>query len=110
VLVGFGADSNRIDVTDRDQVQEAIKVWRDDLEVLEVAGHQWMADEYAEETWQIQRPGQLTKYHAAQQASEGNLHFASGDIANIWAGFFDGAIESGLRAARNINSEPQEES
>ena len=110
VLVGFGADSNRIDVTDRDQVQEAIRVWRDDLEVLEVAGHQWMADEYAEETWQIQRPGQLTKYHAAQQASEGNLHFASGDIANIWAGFFDGAIESGLRAARNINSELQEES
>jgi len=38
--------------------------------------------------WQIQRPGQLTKYHAAQQASEGALHFASGDIANIWAGFF----------------------
>ncbi|WP_262107349.1 NAD(P)/FAD-dependent oxidoreductase [Arthrobacter sp. Marseille-P9274] len=110
VLVGFGADSNRIDVTDRDQVQEAIKVWRDDLEVLEVAGHQWMADGYAEETWQIQRPGQLTKYHRDQQASEGNLHFASGDIANIWAGFFDGAIESGLRAARNINSELQEES
>ncbi|MGF9660719.1 NAD(P)/FAD-dependent oxidoreductase [Arthrobacter crystallopoietes] len=110
VLVGFGADSNRIDVTDRDQVQEAIKVWRDDLEVLEVAGHQWMADEYAEETWQIQRPGQLTKYHRDQQASEGALHFASGDIANIWAGFFDGAIESGLRAARNINSELQEES
>jgi monoamine oxidase len=110
VLVGFGADANRIDVTDRDQIQEAIQVWRDDLEVLEVAGHQWMADEYAEETWQIQRPGQLTKYHAAQQASEGNLHFASGDIANIWAGFFDGAIESGLRAARNINSELQEES
>ncbi|WP_336716470.1 flavin monoamine oxidase family protein [Arthrobacter sp. USHLN218] len=110
VLVGFGADSKRIDVTDRDQVQEAIKVWRDDLEVLEVAGHQWMDDEYAGETWQIQRPGQLTKYHAAQQASEGNLHFASGDIANIWAGFFDGAIESGLRTARNINSELQEES
>lgn len=110
VLVGFGADSKRIDVTDRDQVQEAIKVWRDDLEVLEVAGHQWMDDEYAGETWQIQRPGQLTKYHAAQQASEGALHFASGDIANIWAGFFDGAIESGLRTARNINSELQEES
>lgn len=110
VLVGFGADSKRIDVTDRDQVAEAIRVWRDDLEVLEVAGHQWMDDEYAGETWQIQRPGQLTKYHAAQQASEGNLHFASGDIANIWAGFFDGAIESGLRTARSINSELQEES
>ena len=109
VLVGFGADSNRIDVTDRDQVQEAIKVWRDDLEVLEVTGHKWGEDPYAEETWQIQRPGQLTKYHAAQQASEGALHFASGDIANIWAGFFDGAVESGLRAGRTVHAELKEE-
>jgi monoamine oxidase len=105
VLVGFGADANRIDVTDIEQVREAIRVWRDDLEVLEVAGHQWMTDPYAEETWLVQRPGQLTKYHAAQQTSEGALHFASGDIANLWAGFFDGAIESGLLAGRNIDAE-----
>ncbi|GAA3675318.1 flavin monoamine oxidase family protein [Arthrobacter ginkgonis] len=105
VLVGFGADANRIDVTDKDQVQAAIRVWRDDLEVLEVTGHKWGEDPYAEETWQIQRPGQLTKYHAAQQASEGVLHFASSDTANIWAGFFDGAIESGLRAAREIHAQ-----
>jgi monoamine oxidase len=105
VLVGFGADANRIDVTDIEQVQEAIKVWRDDLEVLEVTGHKWGEDPYAEETWLVQRPGQLTKYHAAQQASEGALHFASSDTANIWAGFFDGAIESGLRAGRTIHAE-----
>jgi monoamine oxidase len=109
VLVGFGAAADRIDVTDIGQVQEAIKVWRDDLEVLEVAGHQWMSDPYAEETWQIQRPGQLTKYHREQQASEGALHFASGDIANIWAGFFDGAVESGLRAGRNVHEELNQE-
>lgn len=105
VLVGFGADGTRIDINDIDQVQAAIKVWRDDLEVIEVAGHKWGEDPYAEETWLVQRPGQLTKYHAAQQASEGALHFASGDIANIWAGFFDGAIESGLRVSRHINQE-----
>jgi hypothetical protein len=105
VLVGFGADANRIDVTDIEQVQEAIRVWRDDLEVLEVTGHKWGDGPLRGETWQIQRPGQLTKYHAAQQASEGALHFASGDIANIWAGFFDGAIESGLRAGRNVHAE-----
>jgi monoamine oxidase len=105
VLVGFGADANRIDVTDPRQIQDAIRVWRDDLEVLEVTGHKWGEDPYAEETWQIQRPGQLTKYHQAQQASEGALHFASSDTANIWAGFFDGAIESGLRAGRTIHAE-----
>ncbi|BCT78161.1 putative flavin-containing monoamine oxidase AofH [Sinomonas cyclohexanicum] len=109
VLVGFGADANRIDVNDIAQVQEAVRVWRDDLEVLEATGHPWGADPYAEETWQIQRPGQLTKYHAAQQASEGSLHFASGDIANIWAGFFDGAVESGLSASRAIHAELKED-
>jgi monoamine oxidase len=108
VLVGFGADANRIDVTDINQIQQAIKVWRDDLEVLEVTGHKWGEDPYAEETWLVQRPGQLTKYHAAQQASEGALHFASGDIANIWAGFFDGAIESGLRVGRQVHKELEE--
>ena len=109
VLVGFGADANRIDVTNQEQVTEAIKVWRDDLEVLEVAGHDWMADPYSAETWLIQRPGQLTKYHREQQASEGALHFASSDIANIWAGFIDGAIESGLRAARSVGDELKEQ-
>jgi monoamine oxidase len=109
VLVGFGADANRIDVTDRAQVIEALKVWRDDLEVLEVAGHDWMADPYSAETWLIHRPGQLTKYLKDQQASEGALHFASGDYANIWAGFIDGAIESGLRAGRDIHAELQEQ-
>ncbi|MCP3424694.1 FAD-dependent oxidoreductase [Rothia sp. AR01] len=102
VLVAFGADAGRIDVNDVEQVTEALRTWRDDLEVLETTGHDWMSDELAQETWLIQRPGQFTRYHAAQQRPEGRLHFASGDHANIWAGFIDGAIESGMRAAREI--------
>jgi monoamine oxidase len=102
VLVGFGADSTRLDVTDRDAVQRALRVWRNDLEVLEVTGHDWMSDPYSRETWLMNRPGQVTRYLAAQQASEGVLHFASSDIANLWAGFIDGAVESALRTAREI--------
>ncbi|WP_129656878.1 flavin monoamine oxidase family protein [Rothia halotolerans] len=103
VLVGFGADGSRIDVNDAEQVSAALRTWRDDLEVLETTGHDWMDDEFSQETWLIQRPGQFTKYHAAQQRAEGRLHFASGDHANIWAGFIDGAIESGLRAVREVS-------
>jgi monoamine oxidase len=105
VLVGFGADSARLDPNDRDAVQRALTVWREDLEVLEVTGHDWMNDPYSRETWLMQRPNQLTRYHTAQQAPEGVLHYASGDIANLWAGFIDGAIESGLRTARRIAGE-----
>ncbi|MBK0868970.1 FAD-dependent oxidoreductase [Saccharopolyspora sp. HNM0986] len=105
VLVSFGADSRRISPHDIDAVRAALRVWRDDLEVLEVTGHDWMADPHSRETWLIQQPGQLTGYFAEQQRAEGVLHFASSDVANVWAGFIDGAIESGTRVAREINAE-----
>jgi monoamine oxidase len=33
------------------------------------------------------------------------VHLAGGDYANLWAGFFDGAIESGLTVAREVANE-----
>ncbi|QUH02084.1 FAD-dependent oxidoreductase [Saccharopolyspora erythraea] len=104
VLVSFGADSRRISPHDIDAVRDALRVWRDDLEVLEVTGHDWMADPLSQETWLMQRPHQLTRYFEAQQRPEGVLHFAGSDYANVWAGFIDGAVESGLRVAREIST------
>ncbi|GAA4867191.1 NAD(P)/FAD-dependent oxidoreductase [Saccharopolyspora cebuensis] len=105
VLVSFGADSRRISPHDIDAVREALRVWRDDLEVLEVTGHDWMADPRSRETWLMQRPHQLTRYSEEQRRPEGVLHFASSDNATVWAGFIDGAIESGLRVAREIGAD-----
>jgi len=105
VLVAFGADSSRITPNDIDAVREALRVWRDDLDVIEVTGHDWMSDPYSGETWLMHRPHQLTRYLRAQQQPEGVLHFAGSDYANLWAGFIDGAIESGLRVAREITTQ-----
>lgn len=102
ILVSFGADGSRIDVTDVQAVSDALSVWRDDLEILELAAHDWNADPYAKETWLINRPEAYTQSQAELQRPEGNLHLAGADIANLWAGFFDGAIESGLRVAREV--------
>ncbi|MFJ2617936.1 flavin monoamine oxidase family protein [Glutamicibacter sp. NPDC087344] len=102
VLVSFGGDASRIDVTNIQEVQKALSVWRDDLEILEVAAHDWNADPYAKETWLIHRPQAYTTSQAELQRPEGHLHLAGGDIANLWAGFFDGAIESGLVVAREV--------
>ncbi|MFC4562402.1 flavin monoamine oxidase family protein [Nocardiopsis mangrovi] len=104
VLVSFGADARRISPHDADAVRAALRVWRDDLDVLEVTGHDWMADPYSRETWLMHRPHQLTRYLTAQQRPEGVLHFAGSDYADIWAGFIDGAVESGLRVAREIRT------
>lgn len=107
VLVAFGADISRIDPNDTQAVSEALKVWRDDLEVLDSTGHDWMADEYSQETWLIQRPGQLVNFHDESKRPQmgGRVHYASSDNADIWAGFIDGAIESGLRVSRRIMDE-----
>lgn len=105
VLVSFGADAERLDPNDPEAVRRALGVWRDDLDVLEVTGHDWMSDPYSRETWLMQRPNQLTRYLTAQQAAEGVLHFAGSDVANLWPGFIDGAIEAALRVAREITDE-----
>lgn len=102
ILVAFGADSSRINGNDIEAVAEALQVWRNDLEVLDSAAHDWMADPFSQETWFIQRPQQMTKYLLEQQEAEGVVHFATSDYANHWPGFIDGAIESGLRVARTI--------
>jgi monoamine oxidase len=105
ILVGFGPDHEAFGVTSVRDAQAALEVWRDDLEVLDVAGHDWMADDLAGTTWQLFRPGQLTRDLAGLQEPQGVVHFATSDNANLWGGFIDGAIESGLRAAARIRQE-----
>jgi monoamine oxidase len=48
------------------------------------------------------RPGQLTGALAELQVPECRVRLAGSDYANGWAGFIDGAIESGKRAARRV--------
>ncbi|WP_257430034.1 flavin monoamine oxidase family protein [Nocardioides carbamazepini] len=105
VLVAFGPDHTALDTTDLAQVQAAVDAFRDDLEVLEVTAHDWMADPWAATTWMTHRPGQLTRDLAELQEPWGQVHFATSDNASLWGGFVDGAIESGLREARLILAE-----
>lgn len=104
ILVAFGPRASRLDPTDRDAVAGALGYWRDDLVVLEVASHDWANDQLSLATWPMQQPGQLTKYLAALQQPLGAIHLASSDYANGWAGFIDGAIESGLIASRRVHA------
>jgi monoamine oxidase len=102
VLVGFGPDHTQLDVTNVADVQAAVDALRPGLEVTEVAAHDWMKDPLSRTTWMTHRPGQLTRDLAELQRPAGVVHFASSDNANLWGGFVDGAIESGLREARRV--------
>lgn len=102
ILVAFGPDTARLDATDLTHVQAAIDLLVPNLEVLDVASHDWTSDPRSGETWPMHRPGFLTESLSGFQQPHNSLQFAGSDYANGWGGFIDGAIESGLEAARSV--------
>jgi monoamine oxidase len=102
LMVGFGPDAQAFDVNDRQAVQQVIRQFLPEAEVVAVRGHDWTADPFAGGTWSIFRPQQLTRYLRELQRAEGRLLFAGSDVASGWNGFIDGAIETGLRVGREV--------
>ncbi|MBL3687916.1 FAD-dependent oxidoreductase [Leucobacter zeae] len=102
LLVAFGPDHTRIDLDDVASAQAAVDRFRPGIEITDVTAHDWMTDPLSRNTWMTHRPGQLTRDLAELQRPAGVLHFATTDNANLWGGFIDGAIESGLRESRRI--------
>ena len=70
--------------------------------MLAATAHDWLADEFSLGTWAIHRPGWYTHHHAAMARPEGRVLLAGSDLANGWAGFIDGAIETGITAAARL--------
>jgi pseudooxynicotine oxidase len=98
LMIGFGTDAERCDASDLAAVQRQLDELIRGYEVLDATAHDWLADERSRGTWAIHRPGWYEHHHAAMQGVEGRVILAGSDLANGWAGFIDGAIESGLRA------------
>lgn len=96
LLIGFGPDAERYDGDLQGDLNEILPGY----EALDAIAHDWLADEFSRGTWAIHRPGWYEHYHAAMQRPDGSVLFAGSDFANGWAGFIDGAIESGLRVGR----------
>ena len=103
-LVCFGPDAGAVDVQDVAGAQRHLDAIVPGLTVLDVAGHDWVEDEHARSTWPMHYTGYLTRYLAELQRPEGRIRLAGSDFANGWGGFIDGAIESGLDAARHAAS------
>ena len=107
LMIGFGIDAERCRVGDVGNVGNVGDVQRQldailpGYEVVAATAHDWLADPYARGTWAIHRPGWYEHHHAAMQRREGRLLLAGSDLADGWAGFIDGAIESGIRAGND---------
>ena len=101
ILIGFGRDA---DVCDAERPRVACSAQLDDiLPGLRGASTRppttGSPTSSRAGTWAIHRPGWYTRHHAEMQRPEGRVLLAGSDLANGWAGFIDGAIESGLTAA-----------
>jgi monoamine oxidase len=104
LVVCFGPDASKLDITDPRAVQEALRGYEPDLEVVEVAGHNWTADEFSQATWAMLRPGQLSECLPDIQRPHGRIAFAGSDIALAYQGWIEGAIQSGTSTARMVSS------
>jgi monoamine oxidase len=98
LLIGFGIDAERCDASDLPAIQGQLNKILPGYEVISATAHDWLADEFSRGTWAIHRPGWYEHHHAAMRRPDGRVALAGSDLANGWAGFIDGAIESGLRA------------
>jgi monoamine oxidase len=104
LLVAFGPSAADLPVADPDTVAKAVADLLPTALVEEVGGHDWASDPFARQTWATYPPGAYVPWAPALERPEGPIVFAGGDFARGWAGYIDGAIETGLRAAREVGT------
>jgi len=102
LVVAFGPRSGVLDLDDPRAVEAELRKWRPDVEVVAVDSHDWTADPLSGQTWPMLAPGQLDAVSRAAADQTRRVRLAGSDYARGWAGFIDGAIESGLQVARSI--------
>jgi monoamine oxidase len=69
------------------------------------ASHAWYGDRWARGAFASFEAGQQTKLHAHIVEPEGRFHFA-GEHCSLHHAWIQGAVESGLRAAQQIDAAP----
>jgi monoamine oxidase len=102
MLTAFGPSPKLLDINDDQAIQQALRLLLPDAEVAWAVGYDWNIDPLSRGTWCVFRPGQLTRYLSELQRPEGRVFYAGADNASGWRGFIDGAIESGIRAGRQV--------
>jgi monoamine oxidase len=108
----WGQDAARWgSLTDEDRVALALKdvakIHPEIVDEFEVGrSHAWYNDPYAGGAFALFEPGQQTALQADIVKPEGRIHFA-GEHCSLWHAWIQGALESGIRAARAIHEAPE---
>ena len=102
LIVAFGNVDSTVEMTDQAALQEALRRFVPDIEVIAIDGHDWASDKYAQGTWVMLDTGQLSQNLPVLRHPHGRLWFAGGDIADGFPSWMDGAIESGTLTAGSV--------
>jgi monoamine oxidase len=107
----WGQDALRWGAMDEEtRLEEALedvaKVHPEIVDEYEVgATHAWYNDRWARGAFALFEPEQETRLQRHIVSPEGRVHFA-GEHCSLWHAWIQGALESGIRAAREINEAP----
>jgi monoamine oxidase len=102
LLVGFGGD-RPVDAGDRDAVTDAVRRFVPEAEIVAHGGHDWNADPFSKGTWFAPPVGWASTTAGEDlETSVGRIAFAGGDLPDVGAGWIEGAIASGGRAASRV--------
>jgi monoamine oxidase len=98
-------------MAEEDRIEQALedvaKVHPEILTEFEVgATHAWFNDPHAGGAFAQFEPGQATRIQPHIITPEGRLHFA-GEHCSLYHAWIQGALESGIRAAREIHEAPE---
>jgi monoamine oxidase len=88
-----------LDVTSHAAVNAALQRVLPGTTLAGFRAQDWGASAYSRGGWALRRPGQMIAQLYSIQQPHSRLAFATSDIASGWAGFVEGALESGFRAA-----------
>jgi monoamine oxidase len=87
-------------------VEDVARIHPEITEEFEVGKmHAWYSDPYAGGAFALFEPEQETQLQSSIVAAEGRIHFA-GEHCSLYHAWIQGALESGIRAAKEVHEAP----
>jgi hypothetical protein len=102
LVVGF-ALAGRIDPGDRVMLEQALRVYAPEAQVMAAMNHDWTNDPWSRGAWMSEPPGWATDGTLDLLATpHGRVLMAGADVALEYPGWITGAISSGRAAAVKV--------
>lgn len=100
ILYGFSNEETMdFNPRDRERVQEWLREYYPEAEVLSVDHHDWGADPLFDGTYRIDRPGEAYDFLLALNQPEDRIVFAGTDVDDsVWRTWMEGALNSSQAA------------